>query len=67
MDKNIQIQEYLNQISVLKINLINTDYQAIKFAEGEMTIAEFSATKEQRKQWRSEINALETKIKALKG
>lgn len=55
------------KIVELKNKLAKTDYQAIKYAEGELTLAEYSATKEQRKQWRAEINALETQNKTLQG
>ena len=50
------------RICELKKLLFNTDYQAIKYAEGELTAEEFEPIKEQRRQWRAEINELE-KIK----
>ena len=50
------------RICELKKLLFNTDYQAIKYAEGELTAEEFAPIKEQRRQWRAEINELE-KIK----
>lgn len=53
-----------HQIVELKIKLHNTDYQAIKFAEGELTAGEFSPIKIQRKAWRTEINKLETQLKS---
>lgn len=56
-----------NKIERLKLKLRATDYMALKFAEGELTVSEFAATREQRKQWRAEINALETEIKSLRG
>lgn len=46
-------------IAQLKQNLANTDYQAIKFAEGRMTAEEYAPIGEQRQQWRDEINRLE--------
>lgn len=50
------------------LNKLNaTDYQAIKFAEGELTISEYAEIKEKRKKWRTEINALETELKVLEG
>lgn len=61
------IFEKLKKIGQLKRKLSATDYLAIKYAEGEITISEYSETKEQRRQWRAEINALETEIKRLKG
>lgn len=47
------------RISELKKNLYDTDYQAIKYAEGELTAEEYAPIKEQRRQWRAEINELE--------
>lgn len=43
----------------LKQNLANTDYQAIKYAEGRMTAEEYAPIGEQRQAWRDEINRLE--------
>lgn len=50
------------RISELKANLFKTDYQAIKYAEGEISEEDYAGIKEQRKKWRSEINVLEEKI-----
>lgn len=50
------------QISALKRNLNKTDYQAIKFTEGEMSYEEYEPVKEQRRGWRKEINDLEALI-----
>lgn len=54
--KTIEINE---RIAELKELLSNTDYKAIKYAEGEMTPAEYEPIREQRKAWRNEINKLE--------
>lgn len=54
------------KIAVLKDKLNATDYQALKFAEGELTAEEYAETKEKRKQWRVEINELEAQLKTLK-
>jgi hypothetical protein len=62
--KEIKIK---SKITMLKMKLQQTDYQAIKYAEGELTLEEFAETKEKRKQWREEINALQAGLKALKG
>lgn len=63
MDKIIEL--YAN-IRVLIYKLSSTDYKAIKFAEGELTEAEYAPTREERRKWRAEINALEAEINALK-
>ena len=52
-------QANAQRIVELKNLLANTDYQAIKFAEGELTEAEYGDTKAQRIAWRVEINTLE--------
>ena len=47
----------------LKKKLAETDYQAIKFAEGELTESEFLPIREQRKSWRAQINELESELR----
>lgn len=47
------------EIAALKAKLSSTDYQAIKFAEGEMTAEEYAETKGKRATWRKKINKLE--------
>ena len=56
--------EYTIRIIQLQTKLLSTDYQAIKFAEGELTAEEYRPVKEQRKQWRQQINELQEKIKS---
>lgn len=67
MDFHRQIITLKKQILGFKRNLRQTDYKAIKFAEGELTEAEYAPIREQRKVWRNEINALEAEIKRLRG
>ena len=50
------------RISELKSFLAATDYQAIKYAEGELTEEEYLPIKEQRASWRKEINELELEV-----
>ena len=47
------------KIAELKYKLIETDYQAIKYAEGQLTEEEYAPIKAQRQAWRDEINLLE--------
>ena len=47
------------RISELKSLLLSTDYQAIKYAEGAISIEEYLPIKKQRQLWRDEINNLE--------
>lgn len=51
-----------DQIATLKQNLTNTDYKAIKFAEGLLTTEEYEPTKVQRQAWRDEVNTLEASL-----
>lgn len=53
------------RIAKLKDYLARTDYQAIKFAEGEMSAAEFEPVKAKRRAARAEINALEEELTVL--
>lgn len=55
--------EIRQRIGDLKNLLLLTDYQAIKFAEGIITAEEYEPTKQQRQEWRDEINRLEEEIK----
>ena len=64
--KKTQIITIINKIRELKRKLTKTDYKAIKFAEGEISASDYDETKEQRKQWREEINTLEGELELLK-
>lgn len=50
------------EIAELKQKLRDTDYQAIKYAEGAMELIEFAPIREQRQAWRDRINELEEVI-----
>lgn len=50
------------RISELKRFLSETDYKAIKYAEGEITEEEYAPFKAQRRAWRAEINYIEEEI-----
>lgn len=51
-----------SHILELKQKLANTDYEALKYAEGVMTEAEYAPYKADRQKWRAEINELEKKL-----
>lgn len=51
-----------SRIAELKQLLANTDYQAIKYAEGLISVEDYEPIKAQRQQWRNEINALEQQL-----
>ena len=52
---NLRIQE-------LKRNLTATDYKAIKYAEGLLSVEEYAGIKAERQAWRNEINKLEAEL-----
>ena len=61
-----RMRELCRRKGLLKVKLQKTDYMAIKYAEGELSTAEYAAVREQRRAWRAEINALEAEIATLK-
>lgn len=65
MDREL-IREKGEQILQLRGLLHNTDFKAIKYAEGELTEEEYAPIKEDRRSWRAQINALEKEIAEIK-
>ena len=57
-------EKYLveSDIAIRKQMLTQTDYQAIKYAEGEISEEEYAEVKTQRAAWRAEINSLEAEL-----
>lgn len=51
--------QYRLEIQQLKKQLSDTDYKAIKYAEGELTAEEYAPDKEQRAYWRQRINLIQ--------
>ena len=62
----ILIEQYQAEIIELKKYLFDTDYKAIKFAEGEITESDYQEVKSQRHDARVRINELESLIEELK-
>lgn len=56
------VQEKQSRIAQLKQNLNSTDYQAIKYAEGQLSESEYEGMKAQRQLWRDEINQIEEEL-----
>lgn len=54
---------YRERISELKTLLKDSDYKAIKYAEGAISESEYMLTKAERQAWRDEINTLEGMFK----
>jgi hypothetical protein len=63
----ILIEKYQSEIVELKKYLSDTDYKAIKFAEGEITESDYQEVKLQRHDARARINELESLIEELEG
>ena len=61
----ILIEQYRAEIIELKKYLSDTDYKAIKFAEGEITESDYQEVKSQRHDARVRINELESLIEEL--
>lgn len=61
----ILIEQYQAEIIELKKYLSDTDYKAIKFAEGEITESDYQEVKSQRHDARVRINELESMIEEL--
>lgn len=59
------IEQYQAEILDLKKYLSDTDYKAIKFAEGEITESDYQEDKSQRHDARVRINELEARIEEL--
>ena len=61
-ESELSIADKKKRINELKAILQATDYQAIKYAEGFISEADYAQIKAQRQAWRDEINALETEL-----
>lgn len=57
--EEIEKNNAIKRIAELKKLLADTDYKAIKYAEGEILEEDYLPIKEQRRAWRAEINELE--------
>lgn len=58
-EKEISIIEINTKIDILKGQLAETDYKALKFIDGEFTEEEYAPIREERKNYRIKINELE--------
>lgn len=57
--------EIQGEINAYKIALSQTDYKALKHADGVLSDAEYADTKAQRNEWRAKINDLEEEMEGL--
>ena len=58
-----EYHDYLFEIQKLKKLLEESDYKLLKYMDGELSEQEYLPIKEQRKNWRNQINELEKVIK----
>lgn len=58
-EQDLLKDQYRLEITQLKKQLSDTDYKAIKYAEGQLTEEEYSPTRSQRAEWRARINKLQ--------
>jgi hypothetical protein len=56
---------YKAEIVALKSLLADTDYKALKHADGVMSDEEYESIREQREEWRRLINEYEEKMKYM--
>ena len=62
MEKSLERIDTINaEITALK-RLTDTDYKALKHADGVMSAEEYEPIRQQREEWRGKINALETEL-----
>lgn len=64
-EKRQPLRAIEDEIAGLKEQLENTDYQAIKFAEGWISNEDYSSMRAQRQSWRDEINLLQEQYDQL--
>ncbi|MDD6990155.1 hypothetical protein [Ruminococcus sp.] len=57
MNSDVSVEAQINE---LKEKLRETDYQAIKYAEGLISEEDYAVIKKQRQEWRDKINELES-------
>lgn len=62
MEKQNEKLQKQSEIQELKIKLEQTDYQAIKYCEGQLSKEEYEPMKIQRQEWRDRINELESEV-----
>ena len=60
--ENDRISEINSKIRDLKLKLSNTDYKAIKYAEGFISEDDYKSIKEERQGYRDRINELEQEL-----
>ena len=62
---NRKRMEIESEIAGLKQILASSDYKALKYAEGQITEADYAEVKQQRQQLRDKINELEAELQTV--
>lgn len=52
-------EEIISEINAYEILLSQTDYQALKYGEGQISEEDYAPIKAQRQEWRNRINELQ--------
>lgn len=66
MEKSLERIDTINaEITALKSLLTDTDYKALKHADGVMSAEEYEPIRQQREEWRNKINALEVELETV--
>jgi len=66
-DNDERIEELKSEIVALKSLLRQTDYKALKHADGVLSDEEYLETKTERENWRKKINEYESELTKIKG
>lgn len=61
-----RIENIQSEIRGLKLLLSNTDYKALKHADGALTDEEYEPTRQERQELRDKINTLEWELEGIK-
>lgn len=64
-ETQLLIQQYEKEINSYKQKLVDSDYKAIKYAEGEISAEDYQPIKVERQSYRSRINELQDLIKEM--
>ena len=61
----MNINELLGEMNALKSLLEDTDYKALKYAEGQLSEEEYAGTRSDRAEWRVRINEIEALLNEM--
>lgn len=64
-DTRTRSEQIESEINALKQLLANSDYKALKYAEGEISISDYEPIRTYRQELRDKINALESEAQML--